>query len=133
MTAPVIYLAKGEARKATIFAISSGSPKVPAGMFRAMKSLRASSVGYSRVKVCALLMRPGATQLTVTPSAAKSHERPFAQRCRAPLAALVGCGGHAAAVDDLDEKLHGPKHVHYQLLLENYLMKSVFINGEAWI
>ena len=54
-----------------------------------MNARRLSSVGCNRPRICALLIRPGAIVLTVTPCAATSDDRPLLHRCSAAFAAVA--------------------------------------------
>jgi hypothetical protein len=61
-------------------------PKRPARMLSRMKAWREASVGCSLSGICTVLMRPGATQLTVMPWGTSSNESARDQESSAALA-----------------------------------------------
>src|ERR1700730_3663103 len=88
MTTPVTNEASGDARKVITAASSSGRPARPTGINSPMRSSRDSPGGKSR-SVCADSVKPGPTQLMVTPYLATLVDIDFDQMCKLALAALA--------------------------------------------
>ena len=83
--APVMNAAAGEARNRTGPAMSAGSPQRPMGVRRVTAATCAGSV---RLRAdCWVTMKPGATALTLMPSAAQAMASDLVSCCTAALLA----------------------------------------------